>query len=140
MLTNFQIVCKKLETTPFKNFKTIAKLELKEFLEKSKKEQIKLKKWKITNNWNDNWHNFQMTNDRNCVTNVWRNISMETLFDKTFLMNKWNSYDKFFNAKIIDQNISNLFMCTNIFVNCDLCTQWVALSLLINLIIIIIRC
>ena len=45
---------------------------------------------------------------------------METLFDKTFLINKWNSYDKFFNAKIIYQNISNLFMCINIFVNCDL--------------------
>ena len=41
--TNFEKVCKKLETTPFKNFKTIAKIELKEFLEKSK-EQIKLKK------------------------------------------------------------------------------------------------
>ena len=47
-------------------------------------------------------------------------------------------YDKLFNAEIIDKNISNLFMCTNIFVNCDLCTQWVPLSLLINLIIIII--
>ena len=43
-LTKFEKLCKKLETTPFKNFKTIAKIELKEFLEKSKKEQIKLKK------------------------------------------------------------------------------------------------
>ena len=41
---NFEKVCKKLETTPFKKFKTLAKIELKEFLEKSKKEQLKLKK------------------------------------------------------------------------------------------------
>ena len=43
-LTKFEKLCKKLETTPFKNFKTIAKIEFKEFLEKSKKEQMKLKK------------------------------------------------------------------------------------------------
>ena len=32
-------------------------------------------------------------------------------------------YDKLFNAEIIDKNVSNIFMCTNIFVNCDLCIQ-----------------
>ena len=41
---NFEKVCKKLETNPFKSFKTIAKIELKEFIEKSKKEKLKLKK------------------------------------------------------------------------------------------------
>ena len=44
ILKDFENVCKKLETTAFKNFKTIANMELKEFLEKQKNEQLKSKK------------------------------------------------------------------------------------------------
>ena len=47
----------------------------------------------------------------------------------------WQIYQ---NAKIMLKTLVICeFICTNIFVNCDLCTQWVFLSLLINLIIII---